>query len=147
MISNVEMSRGEGWTFLDDADNTACDVSQFEKTTPHVIHFCQRYSVGEYFLNKYLFPSEVLSCDFPLLELPPLDILSYTNYSHYGDGSIELWSPNQARQQRRHAFVICSLMPALNKAATFFKKHHCPNGANYETTYNHFRHEKEKGKK
>jgi hypothetical protein len=139
MVSNVQMTEGEGWAFLDDADDTVCDVSQFQASVPHVIHFCQRYSIGEYFLNKYLFPTDILSCDFPLLELPPLDIVSYTNYSHYGDGTTKVWDGNKPEQRIRHAFMICSLMPALNKAATFYKKHHCPNGANYETTWNHFR--------
>lgn len=134
---------GEGWTFLDNADDTVCDVAQFEGSVPHVIHFCQRYSIGEYFLNKYLFPSDILSCDFPLMELPPLNIVSYTNYSHYGDGTTEIWEGRKFRHKYGHAFMICSLYPALNKAATFYKQHHCPNGANYETTYNHFRAEEE----
>ena len=148
MVSNVDMSEGEGWQFLEGADDTACDVSQFKETVPHVLHFCQRYSIGEYFINKYLFPTDILSCDFPLVELPPLDILSKVNYSHYGDGTTELWggSGRGYFKRTRHAFMICSLFPALNEAATFYKKHHCPNGANYDQTWNHFR-EKEKGLK
>jgi hypothetical protein len=146
MVSNVDMSEGEGWQFLDDADNTACDVSQFRETVPHVLHFCQRYSIGEYFINKYLFPTDILSCDFPLVELPPLNILSQVNYSHYGDGTTELWGGKNERQyfkRTRHAFMICSLFPALNEAATYYKNHHCPSGANYEQKWNHFRKKEE----
>ena len=44
--------------------------------------------------------------------------------------------------------MICSLFPAINAAATFYKDQHCdkndPN-TNYSLTYNHFR--SEKGKK
>lgn len=141
MVSNVEMSEGEGWSFLDNADNTACDVSQFKDSVPFVIHFCQRYSIGEYFINKYLFPTDILSCDFPLVELPPMDVLSRVNYSHYGDGTTELWDGKKRNYhfRTRHAFMICSLFPALNEAATFYKQHHCPNGANFDRKWNHFR--------
>jgi hypothetical protein len=141
MVSNVDMSEGEGWQFLEGADNTACDVSQFKETVPHVLHFCQRYSIGEFFINKYLFPTDILSCDFPLVELPPLDILSMVNYSHYGDGTTQLWDGNSGGYHRRtrHAFMICSLFPALNKAAIFYKEHHCPDGANFNQKWNHFR--------
>lgn len=147
MVSNVDMHDGEGWSFLDKADGTTCDVQQFQEVVPHVIHFCQRYAIGEYFLNKYLFPTEVLTCDFPLLELPPHDIVSYTNYSHFGDGSLVVWEGRKANRVYRHAFMICSLMPALNKAATFYKDHHCPSGANYKTVWNHHRDKLEKDAK
>ena len=140
MVSNVAMAEGEGWDFLDNADDTACDVSQFKDSVPHVIHFCQRYSIGEYFINKYLFPTDVLSCDFPLVELPPLDILAKVNYSRFGDGTTELWTEGRKYVYRyRYAYMVCSLFPAINEAAIFYKKHHCPDGANYEQTWNHFR--------
>jgi hypothetical protein len=140
MVSNVGMTEGEGWDFLENADDTACDVKQFKDTVPHVIHFCQRYSIGEYFINKYLFPTDVLSCDFPLVELPPLDILAKVNYSHFGDGTTDIWSTGRRYIHRyRHAYMVCSLFPAINEAATFYKNHHCPDGANYEQTWNHFR--------
>jgi len=139
MVSNVDMYDGEGWPFLDNADGTTCDVSQFQNDVPFVIHFCQRYSVGEFFINKYLFPHEVLTCDHPMLQLPPLDIVSYTNYSYFGDGSLQVWEGRKSRHIYKHAFMICSLMPALNKAAEFYKDHHCPTGANRSKTYNHFR--------
>jgi hypothetical protein len=139
MVSNVGMTGGEGWSFLDDVTDDACRVDTLSKTVPHVIHFCQRYSIGEFFLSKYKVPTDILSCDFPLLELPPLDIAATTNYSQYGDGSIDVWEGKKAVHRYRNAFMVCSLMPAINKAATFYKDHHCPNGANYNQTWNHFR--------
>jgi hypothetical protein len=147
MVSNVGMTDGEGWSFLN-KNNNACDVSIFKDTVPNVIHFCQRYSIGEYFINKYLFPTDILSCDFPLLELPSKNILHDTWYSHYGDGSIEEWSKEKDDIKRyRNAFMICSLFPAINSAAKFYKDQHCdkndPNTI-YDATYNHFRSDKGK---
>jgi hypothetical protein len=139
MVSNVGMTTGEGWNFLDTVTDDACRVSKFKNDVPHVIHFCQRYSIGEYFLSKYKVPVDILSCDHPLLELPPLDIAATTHYSHYGDGSTDVWQGQRKYLLYRHAFMVCSIMPALNKAATFYKDHHCPNGANYNQTWNHFR--------
>merc|ERR1719343_689641 len=142
MISNVGMSQGEGWAFLP-KDTQACDVSRYEDTVPNVIHFCQRYTIGDYFINKYLFPKEIFSCEHPLMELPPADILEDTWYSHYGDGSVEQWDQEKDSIQRyRNAFMVCSLFPAINAAATFYKDQHCDKydpKTTYEMTYNHFR--------
>jgi hypothetical protein len=139
MVSNVTTTVGEGWSFLDDVTDDACRVDTLSKAVPLVIHFSQRYSIGKFFLRKYTIPTDILSCDVPLLELPPLDIAATTNYSQYGDGSIDVWEGNTAVHRYRNAFMVCSLMPAINKAATFYKDHHCPNGANYNQTWNHFR--------
>ena len=146
MVSNVYMSDGEGWSFLP-KDELACEVSRYAKTVPNVIHFCQRYTIGEYFINKYLFPTDILTCDFPLMELPPRDILQTTWYSHFGDGSVIEWDKQKdAIERYRNAFMICSLFPAINAAATFYKDQHCSKDptdttttTNYELSYNHFR--------
>merc|ERR1712146_43418 len=112
-------------------------------TVPNVIHFCQRYSIGEFFINKYLFPTDILSCEFPLLELPSLNNLQDTWHSHYGDGHVDTWDKEKDDIKRyRNAFMVCSLLPAINGAAKFYKGNHCdkndPN-TNYEQSWNHFR--------
>jgi len=145
MISNVGMTAGEGWAFLP-KDPKACDVARYAETVPHVLHFCQRYSIGDFFINKYLFPTDILSCEHPLLELPSMDMLEDTWYSHYGDGTVDQWGKSQDDIKRyRNAFMICSLFPAVNEAAKFYKDQHCdksdPNTV-YELTWNHFRSEK-----
>merc|ERR1711865_168063 len=109
MVSNVEMSEGEGWSFLP-KDKNACEVSRYKETVPNVIHFCQRYTIGEFFINKYLFPTDILSCEHPLMELPPKDVLETTWYSHFGDGSTIHYDQQEDDIKRyRNAFVICSL--------------------------------------
>ena len=60
------------------------------------------------------------------MELPPTDILKDTWYSHFGDGTVTEWDKNQDKIERyRNAFMICSLFPAINAAATFYKDQHC----------------------
>ena len=139
MVSDIN-SGSEGWSFMNNADETVCKVEQFQDKVPQVIHFCQRYSIGEFFLSKYKLPVEILSCDQPMLELPPLNIAVYTNHSRFGDGTVTVWkqSKDQLRKKYQNTYMICSLMPAINNAAKFFKDHHCPNGANYNQTWNSF---------
>jgi hypothetical protein len=139
MVSNVGMDQGEGWSFMKYVREEACQVDKLADKVPYVIHFCQRYSIGEYFLSKYKLPTDILTCDFPLLEPPPLDIAASTNYSHYGDDSVTVWGERNQAHRYRNAFLVCSIMSSINKAATFYKDHHCPNGANYNKTWNHFR--------
>lgn len=146
MVSNVDMTDGEGWEFLDGISDEACDVSTYNKNVPHVLHFCQRYGIGEYFISKYKVPTSVLTCEHALVEEPPLDIAATTAYSHYADGSYKNYTtPQQIPKIYRNAFMVCSILPALNKAAEFYKQHHCPNGANYNKTWNHFRAQAEQG--
>lgn len=155
MVSNVDMTNGEGWSFLP-KDDMACEVSRYSETVPNVIHFCQRYSIGDFFINKYLFPTDILSCEHPLMELPSKDILKDTWFSHYGDGHVTEWKQSDDNIRRyRNAFMVCSLFPAINAAATFYKDQHCDKNdpkTIYDLTYNHFRSKKgkeieEKGKR
>jgi hypothetical protein len=131
--------------YLDGVKGDACRISELSETVPHVIHFCQRYLIGDFCLSKYKLPVDFSSCDFPLLELPPLDIAATATYSHYGNGDIIPWNETRKHinQKYRHAFMVCFILSALNQAATFFKDHHCPNGANYNQTWNTFRIEEE----
>jgi hypothetical protein len=42
MVSNVGMTQGEGWNFLETVEGEACDIAKLQDTVPYVIHFCQR---------------------------------------------------------------------------------------------------------
>lgn len=110
-----------------------------------ILFYGDSYAVGEHFISKYKIPTGILSCDHKLFELPPTDIASYTNYSHYGDGSIQNYTGKRMTDLYRQAYVVCAIMNGLNGAATFYKDHNCPDGAIYDATWNHFREEKEQG--
>jgi len=139
MVSNVDMDRGEGWAFMDNVTDDICQIEKLAHKAPHVIHICQRYSIGEFFLNKYLMPDGFIGCNHTLMEHPPPNIAAYTNYSHYGDGSIVTYSAHKMILLYRQAYVVCSLIDGFNKAARFYKDHNCPNGANYEETWSFLR--------
>ena len=155
MVSNVEMGpRGEGWFFLDtdrvSDPKTICAHPEHPLPyVPHLLHFCQRYSIGEFFISKYKTHHSILSCEMPLFEVPPADAAATMEYSHFGDGSITSYVQRTRHIQHRNAFMACALMKSLNQAAIFYKRHHCQHTvANYNTTWNFFRNEAEKnGKK
>lgn len=142
MISNVALSGGEGWNFitLENGPRVCQDdfVSSNERDVPQVLHFCQRYSIDEYFISKYKVPTDLLSCDFPLIKLPPPTIAATAQTSHYGDNSLHTWRESDIHKYR-HAFMVCQIFQSLNAAATFWKDHHCTGKtANYDKSWNHF---------
>lgn len=142
MISNVGISEGEGWFFMDHVQpEDACQFQKLADAVPQVIHFCQRYSIGKYFLSKYKLPKDMLACESPLFELPPPEIGAQVNYSRYGDGSTTEWPARSTYLKLRNTFMVCSLMSSLNDAMKFFKDHNCPDGnANYEENWNTLEH-------
>jgi hypothetical protein len=146
MISNVGMNRGEGWYFLDNASpEEVCGRAQDSSlpNRPHMLHYCQRYSIGDFFQSKYKTHHEFLTCEQPLMRQPPRDAAARYNYSHYGDGSFEQYDKISTRIG--HAYMVCTILAAFNQAATYFKQNHCPAAtANYNQTWNFFEDEKER---
>lgn len=137
MVSNVLIQEEEGWYFLKDVPpEEICDRSKPAPNVPHVLHFCQRYGIGEYFIFKHRIPN-LFTCDIPLPELPPTDAALLWNYSHYGDGTTEVWPDSKRDLKYSHAFMVCSLYAALNDASRYFKQHHCEN-PNMNETYRFF---------
>ena len=130
MVSDV-WSGGEGWKLVDKMGKAnVCNPPP--DLNPHVIHYCQRYMLGKWFIGKYRLRKDFISCDAPLLKEPPNDIVKY-NYQLAPDGSqVALRS---AQVGVRHAYMICALIPRLNQAAIFYKEHHCDGKGNFEKTY------------
>ena len=93
-------------------------------------------------MSKCKTHANIFTCEEPLFKLPPTDAAAQYNCSHFGNGDVEHHRPEK---RHRHAFMVCSLLPALNAATTFFKKHHCGKTANCEEVWNHFTHWEEKG--
>ena len=101
---------------------------------PHVLHYCQRYNLGKWFIGKYRLRKDFISCESPLLMSPPSDLAAKYNYGiRPGDNSRKDYSE---RQTKSHAFMICALIEALNDAAYYFKRHNCNNTiTNYKRDY------------
>ena len=139
MVSNIEIGNGEGWYFLNDVKpQQVCQLNHPLPNVPHVIHFCQRYSIGEFFFSKYRYP-DILQCDMPLIQLPPSDIAAVTNYSHYGDNSIINYTDDflGRRFKLRNAFMTCAILSEMQRASRYYKQRHCPD-ANFNETWNFF---------
>jgi hypothetical protein len=140
MISAVD-AHGEGWKLVDKVETKDVCNNYPEESLPHVLHFCQNYSLGKWFIGKYRLRKDFISCETPLLAVPPPDIgLKYDYQIPPGrDGS--KGQQEMTKYHRKHlAFMICVLIPALNDAATYFKDHHCDKKtANYERTYTFFK--------
>ncbi|KAL3940128.1 MAG: hypothetical protein SGBAC_005267 [Bacillariaceae sp.] len=150
MISDVNILGGEGWEFMketfpkdEDLVAHACDMPRYSQNSlPQVLHFCQRYGIGEFFISKYKVPRRTFTCEFPLYEEPPIDIAKEL-YTHMGNFEKTPWeADNDIHTAKRaaNAYMVCSLYAALNKAATFFKDHHCEAGqANYDKSWQYFK--------
>jgi peptidyl serine alpha-galactosyltransferase len=132
MVSDTKAA-GEGWKVIDDMEPKEQLCKDFPLSeAPHVVHYCQRYILGKYFIGKYRLRKDFISCHSPLLMEPPTSIVE-KNYFVAPDGMKTRYS--RPVFGRRHAFMVCTLIPGLNEAATYFKDHHCEGKGNYDKTY------------
>lgn len=150
MVSDVNIIGAEGWEFLqetfekeEDLLANACNMSRYSvDSLPQVLHFCQRYGIGEFFISKYKVPKRSFTCGFPRYEEPPIDIAKET-YTHMGNFQKVQWNEGDAKDSMRraaNAYMVCSLYSALNRASTFYKDHHCEKGeANYDKSWQYFK--------
>ena len=133
MISDTNTDGGEGWKWIDalPADNI-CDFAlnkmsddMSQTILPSVLHFCQRYGVGDKaFFAKKKVPKDFFSCGSPLIEEPSMDIGS-GKYLYRKPPFLDTIVKYSATEEKREAFVICSMTGFLNQAALFFKRKHC----------------------
>ncbi|KAL3770686.1 hypothetical protein ACHAW5_003130 [Stephanodiscus triporus] len=141
MISATGMGSGEGWPLIDQLkDDEVCEfptLKEKEEKLPYVIHYCQSYWLGKWFIGKYRLDKEFLSCEKPLLLEPPKDIGSkYDYYIKPGGkpyGEKKSIGPTTAKREQ---FMICQIIARLNDAATWYKDQACEKGtANYEKSW------------
>ena len=129
MISDTHTGDGEGWALIDQmpADQVCQIAREADYKThplPHVVHLCQRYSVGkEWFFGKRRIPHDVFECPNPLFEEPPDDIALKYDFK---------WPPNAKDKTdltpemvKREAFMICHLTRTINEAAEYYKRSAC----------------------
>jgi hypothetical protein len=104
---------------------------------PYVLHYCQEYFLGKLYFYKADLPNNFISCEADLMQepsntsnLPPLQQLDY-GVDRYGT-VVDFKGNIQLRQ--RQAWMLCTLISALNQAATFYKQSSCSNDATTATT-------------
>ncbi|OEU14080.1 hypothetical protein FRACYDRAFT_226996 [Fragilariopsis cylindrus CCMP1102] len=125
---------GEGWPLIDKVPKENICKNFPKSEYPHVIHYCQRYYIGKWFIGKYRLRKDFISCKAPLLMPPPDDAaVKFTSAIKPDTGEIKEWKPKQAKE---YAFMVCSMIDALNAASKFYKDQHCKDGTgNYNYTY------------
>lgn len=133
MVSSVDVSSGEGWPLIDAlGDDEICDYSTLkekEDKLPYVMHYCQNYWLGKWFLGKYRLDSDFLQCEKPLLLEPPKDIgKQYDFYIKPGGKPYGEKEKLQSRSAKREQFMICQMIQRLNDAATWYKSQTCEEG-------------------
>lgn len=137
MASNARIKE-EGWRFLNDVSPAVvCNGKHDIERMPHILHYCQEYSVGDYHFTKYYIPNNFLSCESPLLLEPPRDAAVKFNTSRDYLGKPR--APGGGRQLIRYAFMACALLSYLNQASTFYKQNHCGLNANFNKTWSTFK--------
>ena len=137
-ISNVFTPDGiEGWQLIDDLeDDELCGSSTLSlgDRLPYIIHYCQHYVLGDWFVSKYGVENKFFSCEKPLSVEPPHDITPggeprMLKKKEFGPNSV-----------KREQFMICQMIAMFNEPATWLKDQICDNGAaNYEKTSRMFR--------
>ncbi len=136
MASNSNTG-GEAWPLIDKIPpSETCEFAKnptnVKYAMPSVIHYCQRYSVGEdWFFGKRKIPHDIYSCETPLFIEPPDDIaLKYDFKKPPNAKEITHLTPQVINQE---TFMVCFLTSLLNEAATFYKSNACvPGTANLE---------------
>ena len=135
MVSVANDYKNEGWKSVDEIEEVCVPYDKIPtRYLPHTLHYCQGYHSGLWFFGKYALPTEVLSCEHPLLEEPNVDIARNKYLSAITpQGQRKDMSPVQARH---HAFMLCQIIPRVNKALEYFKQQHCSSSiANFSKSF------------
>jgi hypothetical protein len=139
MISGTNLG-GEGWPLIDKIPHDEmCDFARHpdhsKYALPSVVHFCQRYSVGDdWFFGKRRIPHDIYECETPLFEEPPSDLA--TTYTYKKPPNAKEKTDLSPKVINQESFILCFLTTLLNDAATFYKANACHEGtANLEKSH------------
>jgi len=135
MVSDVGMGNMEGWDdYFDNnkhiKDETLCeDVMKLndEEDVPFVMHYCQRYMIGQHFFGKKRLPTPFFTCEMKYLLIPPAKVSLLYDYKipprpHRPPGEHK---PMNQRETKRNAIAVCLMTKKVNEALHFFKMNHC----------------------
>jgi len=135
-----EVGGKEGFSFLKKISRgNACNASFPEDNLPFVLHYCQRYSLGRWFFNKYKLREDIFDCDAPMLREPPLNLGEIYDWNIYPNGvdMHDYKDPSKQYQLVQNEWFVCKIIYTLNEVVTGFKKNFCGPAANFEKTW-HF---------
>lgn len=128
MVSDVGSFGMEGWELLN--QYSAGDMCQKPTVIaptklPHILHYCQRYTLGKFVIGKHRIPLTFLGCEDPLLTEAPPDLGEKFTFALEPDKKPDTFLKIGPPVVKSHAFMICHLIPYLNEAALYWKDHHC----------------------
>lgn len=138
---------GEAWSFLEnlpleDSCSFASHLNDKEYliqhnltkyTLPNVLHFCQRYGIGEWMWAKMRFPSNFFTCNSSLLKSPPNNVAVEYDYFIAPKQAHDEGKKKMLKTVRRRvfeAFSMCATIQYMNDASTFYKKQFCSSNPN-----------------
>ena len=151
VLSTTMTNDREGWPLVDQYQEPVCPFpdnnnNNNNKKEPHqplptILHYCKRYMVGRFFWSKYRLRKDYLSCEAPLLTVPPPNITQVDWWLSIptagGDTSqVTVTKLKNAKTAKREAFMICGMIGKVNEAVEHFKRKHCGDKANFNHTYN-----------
>ncbi len=89
MVSNVD-AEDEGWAHVDKLDNVCAPPDDNGiyfpgKPLPNLLHFCQRYQVGEFAFAKRRVDTNIFTCEHDLLIDIPDSISKPENFVDSGE--------------------------------------------------------------
>ncbi|CAJ1891238.1 unnamed protein product [Cylindrotheca closterium] len=136
MVSDIA-AYGEGWPLLDKVEAKDVCHNYPQSEYPHVIHYCQRYGIGKWFMSKYKVRKDHISCQAPLFKNPPADVAIKYTKSIYPNKEVKKMNK---KERKESAFMVCSMISALNEAAIYYKDNNCDKAtANYNYTFTFFK--------
>jgi hypothetical protein len=137
MISNPDVDR-EGWQFLQDVAPQDLALHRPKPAElPNVLHYCQNYAVGNFFVSKYYIPDNFLTCEAPLLLEVSNDAVMKSDFYRNSKGTKMKFASK--KHAIRNTLLATTLATSLNQAATFYKRNHCGSTtANYNKSWSRF---------
>ena len=146
MVSDTRLSANafgeEGWYWIEDDLKGQRSTQKLQavcgkslpsgnrENTPFILHYCQTYNLGYVHFFKYALPDTFTKCDSPLLKEPSMEDLLHHDYAinpitnirtDFGTATID-----KQRRAFREAWMLCTLIPAINEAIAFHKQQYCP---------------------
>lgn len=127
MLSDVGSFGMEGWNMIEPySKRDVCTAGAIPNhRLPHILHYCQRYTLGKFVIGKHRIPSTFLSCEDPLLMVPPPDLAEKFDFAIEPDKPTDQLMRIPPKVVKSHGFMLCHLIPYLNEAAIYWKDNHC----------------------
>jgi peptidyl serine alpha-galactosyltransferase len=145
MVSDIGMKSVEGFGFLQNKSRTSScyQTVPTHASGPWVLHYCQQYSLGRWYFDKYFLRSDFLTCHSPLLREPPPNVAEIYDWNQFprGRGGENFYRRRNLHDTVLHAWMLCTMIKSLNDIAISFKRSHCKTKANFKKSW-HFHFDK-----